>query len=441
MAQTTMATRLGWIGAAVAVLLGLGLLVGRGTLPGLNPATGMDTSLLLAASRTWLEGKNPYSVNDVGRVWDTAGVPSEFTIRERGGQALVYPPGGWALWSPVSALPASVWLFVWVEFNTLLWVSAAVGSVLLARLSWRSPWAWVLVGVVLGLGGAHTSLRLGQTGVLIGTLIVWGEVLRSRGMGVWGGVLLGIAAAVKPQLAGLFVAYELWRGRWAVVGGAAASGAVITAIGVIRLMIAGVAWWPAWRANLGDFAVGGDADPVALGDKAYMVLSLDSPMRLVVHERAVLYAVTLCVAGALCAAMAWFDWRRRGREANAPTSASRGDLAALSLLGTVTLLATYHRYYDATVLLLPIALAVVLLAGGDPRSRWLGAITLVILAPLLVPLPAVLKQLQESHRIPGGITDLTVWKVLALGVHTWALLALACWMVVVRAQAPAGEAR
>jgi hypothetical protein len=236
-----------------------------------------------------------------------------------------------------------------------------------------------------------------------------------------------VAAVVKPQLGAVFVAYEIWRGRWSAVAGAALAGALLTALGVARMTWAHVAWWPAWISNLRAFAVGGDADPTSLGDVAFMILNLDSTLRALVQSRAALYAITWSVLAALGTAFAWADARREGGP-----SGRTPELVSLSMVSVATLLAAYHRYYDVTVLIFPVALAVRLMASRDQRERRLGWITLLLVAPLLVPAPAALHQLQLSGRLPANMTSGLSWRLLALGVHTWGLLALACWLLFLR---------
>src|SRR5262245_59723615 len=103
MSPPTASTRLGWAGALAVLAIGLALMLGRGTFPALGSA-GMDTDLLMTASLTWLDGRNPYSVSDVAHVGAQHGSDSASPVTARGRQVLVYPPGGWTLWSPVSAL-------------------------------------------------------------------------------------------------------------------------------------------------------------------------------------------------------------------------------------------------------------------------------------------------------------------------------------------------
>jgi hypothetical protein len=161
---------------------------------------------------------------------------------------------------------------------------------------------------------------------------------------------------------------------------------------------------------------------MALDERAYMIVSLDGPLSLLMHQRWALYAAVWIAVGAMCAAYAWVDLKR-GRVAGERRALS-SELASLSMVSVATLLVAYHRYYDATLLLFPLALAIALLAGDGARRR-AGLVTLALLAPLMAPLPATLVRLDRAGIVPEAVAESLPWKVLALGSHTWLLVV--CW--------------
>ena len=234
--------------------------------------------------------------------------------------------------------------------------------------------------------------------------------------------------ALKPQLAGLFLGYEGARSRWTSVVAAILTIGVLMGVGVMRMEVSGVSWLPAWRANVREFAAG-HADPHAVGNLAYALINLQSPLSVLMASRAMVNALAWGALAILAIAYALVDWRRGREQGERFAIANAPDLVSLSLVACLTLLATYHRYYDAVLAVIPLALVIQLWRAG---RRVDAGVTLALLLPLLVPGPAALAVASERGLIPEGLKTSMLWRAVILPHHAWALLALAAWLIAVR---------
>jgi uncharacterized membrane protein YeaQ/YmgE (transglycosylase-associated protein family) len=239
-------------------------------------------------------------------------------------------------------------------------------------------------------------------------------------------VLLGVACAVKPQVAVLFLAYEFGRKRWAtgLVGAAVAAG--LLAAGAWQLSRSGIDWYPQWRANLAAFAGSDNANPTAANPLRYHLINLHylfhaaGPGLSVGAVKLMVYGVV----GAFAAAYFAADFRK---------PEDRGEVLSLSFVAVLAMLVVYHRMYDAVVLLLPLAWVARELAGGR-RGPVLAAAA--ALAAFLAPGASILQSLTASGRLPAGVSGSWWFQGVAMPHAAVALLVLGVVLLAARRRAP-----
>jgi hypothetical protein len=215
-----------WLIACVAVLVGVAMFAWRGPIRGSNFRANADAIFILTPAQVWLEGGNPYAKSDVSQAWRAAGGTKELDPTKRGGA--VYPPGALLLFSPLAPMNPGPRGAVWMGANIGLYLAALGLLVHVAGLSWRRPSAWLLIALGLALSAAQSCLALGQTSILVTSLLVACFAARLSNRPWSAGIVLGLATAIKPQLAGLFIIYEALRGPWRMVAAALAAGAAVT---------------------------------------------------------------------------------------------------------------------------------------------------------------------------------------------------------------------
>lgn len=417
--------RVAWLVAVVCFSLGVAYFGWRGPWRALHMTRDFPT--FYAAARAWLVGQNPYERSVLQKTFD-----AHTFAQHRHVDWFLNPPGT----LPILGLlgvgnfrPANTaWLVVTLGLiAVIIWETAR-----LCGLRPREPGFWLLAGFILAMSPFHTSVAQGQLSVAV-TVCLLGALradLADRPSTT--GILLAVAASLKPQMVFTFGLYYLLTARWRVCLAGLAGVVALTAIGVLRMEAAGVVWWHAWQQS---FATSSQVmnSPDANGLSRYIILSLPmllyswmrSPVVVQSLNAAVMvlgFALTLWVAGGDPKR----PWLERNRSSDAIKGRDDQDRAVVvySLLALLALLGVYHRIYDATVLVLPIALAVRL---WRVRRRVWAEIGLVLMAPMVVSGAAALVAITERHRVPSVLAHSLLWRGVVLPHVVWLVLVLFGW--------------
>lgn len=405
-----------------------------------------DFTMLWAAARCLWVGADPYRHAELLDVALRAGMPRHAWINPVQYLSL-YPPTTYLALAPLGALPWVAAKWAWAGLNVLAVAAIVVGlrRCVDAARHRRGAGAiglpWVLTPVLLW-APAHACLLLGNLSVVCAAAAVWACGPSGRSHPRLTAVLLGVATAVKPQLIGpLALAWMLvWRDRRAAVW-LVATGLLFSLVAVGYLFALAPDWIANLRANLDTFTAGGTADPTAENLNAFTMIDLAPLLHLFLGHRGWVQAVVWLVTLSAVAAAAYAWARRPDRRDPLPV------LQFLSVIATVTLLPVYHRFYDATLLLVPVAAALSLVAGsgaispGRPGRRlaraglWLG------LGVFLVPGSALLYV--AFHRVgwlPQSWLEPPWTRALLLHHQTVALVGLTAVQGLLLWQRPGGRA-
>jgi hypothetical protein len=398
-----------------------------------------DFKLIYSGARAWLLGSDPYALEAVQRTWVESGGRAGDPALERPRSSLVYAPPTFVLLSPFAAIDWPAAGHVWLVFNLGLLVFVMWGVARLAGLEGRARlglWAGTLL-----LAPVATGMFVGQLALLTLALVVAGELLRAGrvagsrpgGGSFASGALLGTAAVLKPQLGLLFLVYEAGRLRWKSCLGAMGAIAVLAAIGSVRLSAAGVNWMPQWREHVRMFGLE-DGDPTAANPFRTQLLNLAYPVHTIIEHRDAGMLAVYGMLGALSLAYFAVDLRR-GRQ----RGEDRAELLSLSMVAAVTLLIAYHRFYDAVLLVFPLAAAIqgcvqAREAGTSRPSRAEYAVLLLLLLPFLAPGSVVLTVAEQRGWAPRGLVDTVLWRSVMVPHATWALLLMCGWLVWLRSR-------
>ncbi|WP_216217079.1 glycosyltransferase 87 family protein [Amycolatopsis aidingensis] len=170
---------------------------------------GVDSAVYRAGALTLLHGDPLYEANTLSPEPWWALLP--FT----------YPPTAALLFVPLAVLPIQVAWGVIAAVSILamaLVIRVAIGA--LPRLTgdlprWASPARATLIFslVFLGLEPVWRTLFLGQINLILMALVMLDVLVLSARGSRWGGVLVGVATAVKLTPA-VFIAHLLFTGRW-----------------------------------------------------------------------------------------------------------------------------------------------------------------------------------------------------------------------------------
>lgn len=340
---------------------------------------GIDYAVLYAEGRTWLAGLNPYDLSACRSTLLQGGAPARLSP-VRNYTDSINVPSALPLFATTAWLPWRSSLLAWVTLISGMYI---LGCVLLAlSIPGGSPMVrtWV---VCLGLcfSPILAGIHMGQASVLCIALIViaTAPVLLNRRL--LAGLALGLAICLKPQLGVPFLLFFIRKREWRTTLAAVAVAAVITTVALVPL-VGGThaAWFTSWTHKVRSTSTQGFAnDPSPANPDSWKLLNLETLLLLVLRSRtlATLISVALVAVGVVL----W--WKRSGQ---AQESNARTEFSALLTLSALLLLPVYHRNYDAGILLFGIAAIPLLWRTQRKRALLLA----VLLAPFMVPLPAML---------------------------------------------------
>ena len=404
--------QLAWIAIAIAVAY----LAWRGVWR----AVGYDQDLNVgyASAHAWLIGRDPYD----------ADVLRDILVRGGNGESAyeasliwrlnVYFPTTLPIFLVVSFLPWNAATLGTIAVNLVAAFAIIWGVLRLVGWRWSDTRALWLTAFFLALAPVHATITAGQTGLFsLLAIIVAFNLERSAG-GVAAGIAYGLATALKVQIGLPFVAYAALRRRWQSAGVATVVIGVLTLVSIGRMHIAGVPWLSSWLANLTTLsATGGLNDPGAENTQRYALVNLQFALSSLFDNPFAVQAITIALVGAGALAFVWFT---RGPQ-------PRDELLSLSVVAVLGLMVTYHRYYDAVVLILPIAWAIGFL-GTEGRTYAIAV--LVLCATYLVPVQTALIAAENGGWIPPAIAESFLWDAVLLPLHAWVLAILAVVLLV-----------
>jgi hypothetical protein len=281
----------------------------------------------------------------------------------------------------------------------------------LAAFAGLKPNACLFAALTLALSPLQTGIALGNLSILVVSLCVLAVWAAGRKRAYLAGILLAIACCLKPQLGMWFILYYGLRKQWRILWVWAAIGTAIASVGILRLEISGVQWLAGFLRNAREFVVVTrtvdftDADPIRFTMINLQVLFY------ALGGSAVIARLGALVAGvSLLAAWVWFSFKSKSPE-----------LLTLAALVMISVLPSYHRNYDAVVLIFPLCW---MLSESEVRSRSLSKWTSLLLLPFLLPGPSLLQRLAAEGKIPFAITNGWWWNTVVMPHQIWALLLL-----------------
>ena len=120
----------------------------------------------------------------------------------------------------------------------------------------------------------------------------------------------------------------------------------------------------------------------------------------------------------------WACWRRR----------RPSEVLEISAISVLSLICVYHRFYDAALLIWPLAWGLLL-----ARKRSIQIAILAVIAPFFVPGPALLGKLALAGRFTSTITDSWWWNSVVLPHEVWDLILVAILLLYWMSRGPSEE--
>jgi len=383
------------VAASISIFWGIALERGR-------PLGVMGFPGIYLGTRCLLQGKDPYDVQQLQRVYDaTGGINNSASVALRQSATLyVNLPTTFLLVAPFALLPLAT--------AQLMWTILLIGSFLLAALlMWSTAEhdsasvALLLTFVVLAnceivFAGGNTA------GLVVGLCViaVW-CFLHDRFISA-GVICLAVSLAIKPHDAGLvwlffLLAGSLQRKRAIKAGILSLSLALIATLWASHVA---PHWIQEFRSNLATISGQGginEPGPTSIGvNSPDMIIDLQTVISIFADDARVYNTITYTISAVILLAWVFVVMRR-------PPS-RRSAWFALVSAAALSMLVTYHRSYDAKLLLLSIpACAVLWTEGGAFAWTALLLSTAGIIFTADIPLAVLMRLTRHLYSPAAGV--------------------------------------
>jgi hypothetical protein len=405
------------------------------------PGGVLDLQGVYHGTQCLLHHCDPYNVRDLEAYYRNQGLddPAESAQRHLVKVLYVNLPTTFLFITPLTWLPWGA--------AAILWTALIAGSYFLAAyLVWDigadySPGIATLLVCVL-LANSEVVFATGNTAGLVVSLTViatW-SFLRRRFVPI--GILCFAAAlAIKPHDAGLVWLYFVLAGgesRKSALKSFAIT-AALAAIAVIWVSYAAPNWLPEMRANLASISGSGglnEPGPKSMSaGTAAMVIDLQAAVSVFLRRPAVYNSVSYLICGSMLILWAFKSVRSR--------SAWPEPWFAIAAIVPITILVTYHRPYDAKLLLLSVPACCVLWSQHNAAGKLAAFLTFV--AAVLtgdIPLAMLIVIYKNVASLVSGMPGLLLTALLTQPASL-ALLAVAVFYLwtYMRARPPALHSR
>ncbi len=412
--------KLGWALVLVLLFLASAEFVLRGPIRFARASNFNDFISPYIQTRAWIKGVDPYSPRNLVALWPPDAERPLFLKRDLADGSLVlkrgiptaYPPTCFVLLVPIVWLPWHVAHHVWLGISLMAFGLTVLSLVSLIDFHWQEKRTYLFLALALALAPFHTGLAAGSIVIVAVGFCALGVLRADQQWDVTTGVLFGVAIGLKPQIGLPFLVYYLLRRRWRVVATTVTVLAILAVIAAFHLAMSHTPWLDNYRYdNRVLFAHGSLGDFTESNPLRFSLVNLQVLLYTFVPDRTGANVAALVVAGALGAFWLYLLLRRAD---------SKNELLALGALIVLSLLPVYHRLYDASLLIFPLAWS---LAAWSGSRKELAKGTLLLILVFLVPGGSALEQLQHTTYLIG-LQHSWWWAHIVMPHQVWALLFL-----------------
>jgi Glycosyltransferase family 87 len=338
----------------------LGYAVGRGM-----PGGTVDFQGVYFGTQCLLQGCDPYNQNELQKFYlaEVGGRPPDTTQRRQNLIISLYVnlPTTFLFVAPFAMLP-------WAAAQSI-WMILMIGSFFAAAfLIWDLGTIWSpdasLILVCILLANSEITFSTGNTaGMVIGLCVIAVWCLLQQRFVLLGILCLAISLAMKPHDAGL-----IW--LYLILAGGVLRKRALQSLAVVAVLTVTAVFWvshvaPHWEQEFASnmSAISGpgglnEPGPMSVSSKntADVIIDLQTVASVIRDDPGFYNPVTYLVGGTLL--LVWTVKTLRSR--SSPEMA----WLALASVAPLTMLVTYHRPYDAKLLLLTIPACAILWAEG-----------------------------------------------------------------------------
>jgi hypothetical protein len=368
------------------ILLSSGFSIALGIM--LDHGSGGTTSSYRAVyygARCIIDHADPYDPNEFLRVYhaESNAVPSEPVHKHlflRAVMVCVNLPTTLFLVLPLALIPWGPSHIIWLA---MIAVTLTLAAILVFDLASDKAPTLSLVLICLFMANSEVLFTVGNTaGLAVGLCIIAVWCFIRRRFALLGVLALAISLALKPHDSGLVWLWLLFSGG--LLRKRALQSALLVVLIAVPAILTTSHVSPHWSAELasnlsatsshGDISDPGP-DSISRKGSADVVIDLQTALSLFRDDPRFYNPAAYLICGSLLALWLIFTLRLPHSESHATR------FLALAALAALTMLASYHRPYDAKLLLLAIPALSMLWSEGHPFRR--TALVVTILAMTL----------------------------------------------------------
>jgi len=340
-------------------------------IPGRYFSNRTDFIVLYLASSAFMQGGNPYDHDVLANICSHNCGPIAEAPKKDDLPSL-YPLSTYIIISPLTLLKYNDAKRLLFGLNCLAIGVLFLVTLKLAKLhylDWRSI---LLLSIFIGLAPIQNVVFQGQL-VLLAILFVlcsiWSYTLN---LNFLSGVLLALGLCLKPHLAIFFFMYHIIVGNFMIYVSCTITCFITFLIGIIRLGLNDFSWIVSWQENL-KYANEITNSPYIDNNTQHNLLNLQYPLSAAFESHVFINIIVLTIL--LVAFILFIKYIDKSNN-------NYNILINMSFISTITLLPFYHRNYDASLLLLPVTIGVLLL---NTQYDKIGKSALILMAPFLAP--------------------------------------------------------
>lgn len=396
--------------------------IARGPVRAVRTATQFNDFLSpYIQANALVHGLDPYSPQVLLQLWPEQAIHFMFLPKEVANGTLVanrgfptaYPITALVLIAPFSLLSWKIAYAIWLTLNLVLFGVMLRALVALTGFSYHEPRTLLMIAAILALAPFHTAIVTANVTLVTVELSIIGIWTARQHHDIATAFLLAVATGLKPQIGLCFLLYHLLHRRWRVGGIALALLAGMAALGLLRLEAGHTPWLSNYLSDnrilletgvLGNFTT---INPTRFG-----LINLQVALYPLFNSVRLTNGVAMAVGGILL--IVWLVSMGRSEHRD------DRELLELSAIAVISLLPVYHRFYDATLLALPLCWVFL----SFRRARGFAVVSLLLMLPFLVPGGTLLETMQLSGRIPFTLSSHWWWQTFVMPHQVWMLLFL-----------------
>jgi hypothetical protein len=320
-----------------------------------------------------------------------------------------YPVSCLLLISPLSNFTWDIVKLAWGAVCVALFVAGTFELIQVAELSWRRYSSWLLLAAILGFYPILSGLSNGQIAVAAVMLTIMCVRRAALGLDDQAGVLLAVGIALKPQISLFFLLHYFVRRKWRLLAFAAGSISAIWLLAIVRLANCAPGFLLDWLRSVKNYSAI-YVEGFRSATTGYQLLDLGTLIAPLTGNAFLNQAITASILIPLFLLYGLSLYR-------APRTVST-ELLYLSILVPLILLSPGHRFYDAALLVIPLAWC---LSAKEGFTKLEAKLLLCLLLPFFIPGGAIAGYLVDSSRVPGDISTSWWWTMFVGHHHIWLL--------------------